>query len=62
LAGFSSIEIQKSFNSFHSDVYKANENKKALKTLIYFVMRFAGHNYMANLKLAALRILYRLRL
>jgi anaerobic magnesium-protoporphyrin IX monomethyl ester cyclase len=58
LPGFSSRQIQRSFNSFHYNVYKVLENKKALKVFIYFVMKFIGHNAFINLKLKLLRSLY----
>lgn len=62
LPGFSSSEIQRSFDSFHYYVYQVNENKKALKIFVYFVMKYIGHNRFANLKLSLIRVLYFLKL
>lgn len=62
LPGFSRSEIQRSFDSFHFNVYRANEDKKAFKTILYFIMKYIGHNRFANLKLALIRVLYFLKL
>jgi anaerobic magnesium-protoporphyrin IX monomethyl ester cyclase len=58
LPGFSSSQIQRSFDSFHYNIYKVHENKKALKIFIYFIMKYMGHNASVNLKLTILRVLY----
>jgi hypothetical protein len=62
LPGFSRHEIQRSFDSFHHDVYKANGNRKTSKVFVYFLMKYIGHNRFANLKLTLLRVLYFLKL
>ena len=62
LPGFPRREIQRRFDSFHYDVYKVNEHKKASKTAIYFLMKYIGHNRFADLKLVFIRVLYFLKL
>ncbi|WP_026473427.1 B12-binding domain-containing radical SAM protein [Alkaliflexus imshenetskii] len=62
LPGFSKRQIQKSFDSFHYEVYKASENRKIHKLLIYFVMKHLGHNFFAELKIKTIALLYQLRL
>jgi anaerobic magnesium-protoporphyrin IX monomethyl ester cyclase len=62
LPGFSRREIQKSFDSFNFNVYQANENKNVLKIFVYFIMKYIGHNRLANLKLTVIRVLYFLKL
>ncbi|MDL2241326.1 B12-binding domain-containing radical SAM protein [Bacteroidales bacterium OttesenSCG-928-L03] len=62
LPGFSSREIERSFNSFHYNVYKVRPDASRLKLAIYFLMRYAGHNRFANLKISLIRIMYRLRI
>jgi len=59
LPGFSKRQIQKSFDSFHFNVYKQRKNKSSIHLLIYFSMCFLGHNFYANLKIKFIRILYR---
>jgi len=59
LPGFSKKQIQKSFDSFHYQVYKKRKNKSTIRLLIYFSMCFLGHNFYANLKIRFIRILYR---
>jgi radical SAM superfamily enzyme YgiQ (UPF0313 family) len=61
LPGFSKKQIQKSFDSFHYNVYKKRENKSLIHLLIYFSMCFLGHNFYANLKIQFIRMLYRTR-
>ncbi len=61
LPGFSRKQIQKSFDSFHYNLYKTKKDKSWLKLLIYFSMQFLGHNFYANLKIAVIRTLYRLK-
>ena len=61
LPGFSKKQIQKSFNSFHYNVYKVRKNRSTLKLLIYFSMCYLGHNFYANLKIRLIRFLYRTR-
>lgn len=62
LPGFPRKMIQKSFDTFHYQVYKAHKNKKLSKLIIYYIMQFAGHNFFANAKLKLIAVLYRLRL
>jgi radical SAM superfamily enzyme YgiQ (UPF0313 family) len=62
LPNFSSLQIQKSFDAFHYNVYSVNENKSKLKLFLYFIMKYTGHNSFSNLKLTVIRILYSLRL
>lgn len=59
---FPQKQIQKSFDAFHYQVYKAHKNKKLSKLIIYYIMQFAGHNFFANAKLKLIAVLYRLRL
>lgn len=62
LPGFSRREIQQGFNSFHYDIYKAKLDKSGIKLLIYYLMRYAGHNRFANLKISLIRIMYRMHI
>ena len=62
LPGFSGKQIQQSFDSFHYNVYKVQNNKSMLKLLIYFSMKFFGHNFYANLKIFVIRIFYTLNM
>jgi radical SAM superfamily enzyme YgiQ (UPF0313 family) len=59
LPGFSKKQIQTSFDSFHYNVYKAKKEKSKMKLLIYFSMKYLGHNFYANGKIAVIRCLYR---
>jgi len=59
LPGFSRKQIQKSFDSFHYQVYRVRKNKSIPRLLIYYSMSFLGHNFYANLKIALIRFLYR---
>ena len=59
LPGFSRKQIQKSFDSFHYQVYRKQKNKSALRLLVYYSMSFLGHNFYANLKIALIWFLYR---
>jgi radical SAM superfamily enzyme YgiQ (UPF0313 family) len=61
LPGFSKKQIQKSFDSFHYQVYKVKKNKSLSHLLIYYSMCFLGHNFYANLKIAVIRFLYKTR-
>lgn len=58
LPGFSKKQIQKSFDAFHYNVYKVREKKSFGKLLIYFSMKYLGHNFYANLKILVIRLLY----
>ena len=59
LPGFSKKQIQKSFDSFHYQVYRKQKSKSFPRLLIYYSMCFLGHNFYANLKIALIRFLYR---
>ncbi len=59
LPEFPQKQIQKSFDSFHYNVYKMRKNKSPIRLLVYFSMCFLGHNFYANLKIRLIRILYR---
>jgi len=59
LPGFSRKQIQKSFDSFHYQVYRERKDKSIPRLLIYYSMCFLGHNFYANLKIALIRFLYR---
>jgi len=59
LPDFSRKQIQKSFDSFHYQVYRKQKNKSLPRLLIYYSMSFLGHNFYANLKVAFIRLLYR---
>ncbi len=61
LPGFSRKQIQKSFDSFHYNLYKTKEHKSPVKLLIYFSMQFLGHNFYANLKVSVIRNLYKFK-
>lgn len=58
LPGFSKKQIQKSFDSFHYNVYKKGNNKSIIKTFIYYSMCYLGHNFYANQKIRFIRLLY----
>jgi radical SAM superfamily enzyme YgiQ (UPF0313 family) len=62
LPGFSKKQIQRSFDSFHYNVYKVRKNKSILKLFIYFSMKYAGHNFYANLKIFVIRLFYKLNI
>jgi radical SAM superfamily enzyme YgiQ (UPF0313 family) len=62
LPGFPKCDIQRKFDSFHYDVYRKNEHRKASKTLIYFIMKYIGHNRFADFKITLIRVLYSLKL
>lgn len=62
LPGFSKREIQKCFDSFHYDVYKVQEHRKIHKLIIYFIMKYLGHNTFANMKLSLIKFLYKMGL
>ena len=55
---FSKKQIQRSFDSFHYNVYKVREDKSIPKLLIYFSMKYLGHNFYANLKIFVIRLFY----
>jgi len=57
LPGFSKRQIQKSFDSFHYDVYKKAKGRGIVKLAIYFMQKFLGHNFMANFKVGLIRLL-----
>jgi len=56
LPDFSKKQIQRSFDSFHYDVYKKAPHRNPLKLIVYFAQKFLGHNFMANLKLTLIRV------
>ncbi len=62
LPEFSRRQIQKQFDSFHYNVYKAYKNKSLLKTLLFLTQKVLGHNFMANAKNRLTAILYRLKI
>ena len=62
LPGFSKKQIQRSFDSFHYNVYKVRKNKSMPKLLIYFSMKYVGHNFYANLKIFVIRVFYHLNI
>ncbi|MDR1675848.1 MAG: B12-binding domain-containing radical SAM protein, partial [Tannerella sp.] len=55
LPGFPRKQIQKSFDSFHYQVYRVKKDKSLLHLLIYYSMCFLGHNFYANLKIRVIR-------
>ena len=59
LPDFSRRQIQKSFDSFHYQVYRNRKDKSLSRLLIYYSMCFLGHNFYANLKISLIRFLYR---
>jgi len=61
LPGFPKKDIQRSFNSFHYNVYKTGKKRSILKLLIYFSMCYFGHNFYADLKIGLIRFLYKIR-
>jgi len=62
LPGFPKKEIQKSFDSFHYNVYKVKENKSGSKSFLYFTMKYLGHNFYSNLKIMLIRTLYKTKI
>ena len=60
LPGFSRKQIQKSFDSFHYNVYSNKKNKSFFRLMIYYSMSFLGHNFYANLKISFIRFFYRI--
>ncbi len=62
LPGFSKKQIQRSFDSFHYNVYKVREDKSLIKLLIYFSMQYLGHNFYANFKIFVIRSLHKFKM
>jgi radical SAM superfamily enzyme YgiQ (UPF0313 family) len=62
LPGFSKKQIQKSFDSFHYNVYKVRNDKSKVKLFIYYSMKYLGHNFYANLKIKVIRSIHKLKL
>ena len=62
LPGFSKKQIQQSFDSFDYNVYKVRKNKSIFKSFTYFLMKYAGHNFFANLKIFVIRVFYKLNI
>ncbi|MBI4646517.1 MAG: B12-binding domain-containing radical SAM protein [Bacteroidia bacterium] len=62
LPGFSKKKIQKCFDSFHFNVYKKTPDKNFIKYSIYFLQKFTGHDFMANIKIVVIKILWKLKL
>ena len=61
LPGFSKRKIQRSFDSFHYNVYKVRKEKSKIKLLIYYSMKYLGHNFYANIKVFVIRSIYQLK-
>ena len=59
---FSKRQIQRSFDSFHYNVYKVRKNKSIPKLLIYFSMQYLGHNFFANAKIFIIRMIYKIKI
>lgn len=56
LPGFTKQQIQRSFDSFHLEVYKKSKKRNLIKLIIYFIQKFLGHNFMADQKVNAIRL------
>jgi radical SAM superfamily enzyme YgiQ (UPF0313 family) len=61
LPEFPRKKIQKSFDSFHYNVYKKRKDKSLSRLLLYYSMIYLGHNFYANLKIDVIRFLYKTR-
>jgi radical SAM superfamily enzyme YgiQ (UPF0313 family) len=59
---FTPRQVQRQFDRFHYNVYKKGKEKSLLKTILYVMQVFLGHNFMANAKNRIIIILYRLRI
>lgn len=57
--GFTRKQIQKSFDSFHYDVFKKSPGRSLMKLLLYFIQKFLGHNFMADAKNLLINLLSR---
>lgn len=55
LPNFSQRQIQRSFDSFHFNVYKKAKKRSIVKLCVYFFMKYLGHNFMANQKVNVIR-------
>jgi len=53
---FSRQQIQRAFDSFHFNVYKKAKNRNLLKLSVFFVQKYLGHNFMANIKVTGIRM------
>ena len=62
LPHFTPRQVQRQFDSVHYNIYKKSESKSLLKTLLFAMQIFLGHNFMANAKNRLIVILYRLRI
>lgn len=62
LPGFSKRQIQKQFDSFHYNVYKTGNKKSFLKTLLFIMQIYLGHNFMATTKNRLIIIMYKLKI
>ncbi|HCT29659.1 MAG TPA: hypothetical protein DIW31_02745 [Bacteroidales bacterium] len=56
LPRFSKKQIQREFDSFHYNVYRKTKEKSIIKLLFYFIQKFLGHNFMAQVKIGLLRL------
>jgi len=57
LPTFSRKQIQREFDSFHYNVYRKAKKRSIIKLSIYFVQKYLGHNFMAQIKIALIRLL-----
>ncbi len=57
LPRFPKQQIQRSFDSFHFNVYKKSKHRSTIKLWIFFIQKYLGHNFMANLKIGIIRVL-----
>ncbi len=58
LPGFSKREIQKQFDRFHFEVYRKSKEKSPVKWILFYIQTIAGHNFMANIKIRLIRLIY----
>lgn len=59
---FSKKQIQKAFDSFHYEVYKASSSKSIIKLIVYRFQVWVGHSFLAKTKIWVIRTLFVLHL
>lgn len=56
LPDFSRKRIQREFDSFHYNVYRKAKKRSIIKLTIYFIQKYLGHNFMAQVKIRIIRL------
>lgn len=56
LPTFSKRQIQHEFDSFHYNVYRKAKKRSFIKLTIYFIQKYLGHNFMAQVKIGLIRL------